>query len=249
MTAQNQVTWQNIDKSFNEDQQRKQGEYHAFGPFCTYGSGDHKSVGILEYYKRFFGNPVSRKDTILFLITDSNENKRPIPGTDWTTSSTKGNASEVDELLVQTTAEKLSEIQNIFGLSISHLAKILRSSRPSVYAWIGGEAPRDNIVDRIEILHQISKRWEKINPYHYSPGRLMRQPLGNQPSMLEYLTKETINTEKIEKALKILLELVQRQRVQMDSIKLRSEKTISYEMGEKSTRRRLSRIVASSDDN
>jgi len=125
----------------------------------------------------------------------------------------------LEKTQLRTTAEKLETIKDIFGISLSQLAKILRTSRPSIYSWLEGEEPREATEQRIRQVYRFAEYWREINQYHFSPAPLFRQPLGNSLSMLDRLTKEALNDEEIETGLTSILELMQRRRERMDRSK------------------------------
>jgi len=147
---------------------------------------------------------------------------------------------------VRTTKEKLDHIRDIFGLSISHLAGALLTSRPSLHAWLDGNVePRDQSIERIMQIHRIAQMWRRKSTFHYSPDRLMRQPLGNGPSMLERLEKANLDDVEIQDGLEKLLQLMQRQRIQMDQAKQRSSSTSLSEREQERTRHSLTTTVTS----
>jgi len=146
---------------------------------------------------------------------------------------------------ILTTKEKLEEIRTLFGLSISHLAKVLLTSRPSLHAWLEGAEPRDQSIERIGQIYQIALTWRKMSPFHYSPDRLMRQSLGDSLSMLKRLERENINQDEVKDGLEKLLTLMQRHREQMDQAKQRSTKTSLTEIEKDSTRHNLTQSVYS----
>jgi hypothetical protein len=147
---------------------------------------------------------------------------------------------------VRTTKEKLNHIRDIFGLSISHLAGALLTSRPSLHAWLDGNVePRDQSIERIMQIHQIAQMWKRQSAFHYSPDRLMRQPLGSGPSMLERLEKANLDDVEIQDGLEKLLQLMRRQRIQMDQAKQRSSSTSLSEREQERIRHSLTTTVTS----
>lgn len=151
------------------------------------------------------------------------------------------------EAPILTTKDKLEDIRVIFGLSISHLAKVLRVSRPSLHSWLEGDMePRDQSVDRITKIYQLAKLWKDKSSFHYPPSRLMRQPLGDGPSMLERLEREVIVESEIQEGLERLIQLMRRQREQMDRSKKRRINSTHPEKEKSVTTRRLTRTISSS---
>ena len=147
---------------------------------------------------------------------------------------------------VLTTKDKLEEIRDIFGLSVSNLAGVLRVSRPSLHAWLKGEEPnRDLCIERIDRIYQIALHWKRKTPFHYSPGRLIRQPLADGPSLLQRMEAEKIDEIDIQDGLDKLIHLMNRQREQMDRAKLRSAKSTLPENEREKTRHQLTKTVYS----
>ncbi len=146
---------------------------------------------------------------------------------------------------ILTTKEKLEEIRTLFGLSISHLAKVLLTSRPSLHAWLEGAEPRDQSIARIDQIYQITLTWRNMSSFHYSPDRLMRQSLGDSISMLKRLERENINSGEIKDGLNKLLTLMQRHRKQMDQAKERSTKIELTEKEKDNIRHNLTQSVYS----
>ncbi len=121
-----------------------------------------------------------------------------------------------------TIGEKLDRIRDAFGLSMSALADVLQASRASVYNWYETAPRSEHILQRIETLLGIAQNWQEMNPYHYPPGKLMKQKLGDGPSMLEHLGREELDIEEIQKGLEGLLALMRKQRERMDRAMARS---------------------------
>jgi transcriptional regulator with XRE-family HTH domain len=123
-----------------------------------------------------------------------------------------------------TIAEKLTELRDAFGISMAALADILNASRASVYNWFESEPRSTDVIQRIETLHEVTRDWKTKNPYHYAPGRLMRQKLGDGPSMYERLCREKLNMDEIRSGIDHLLALMNKQQERMDRAKMRSAK-------------------------
>ncbi len=130
--------------------------------------------------------------------------------------------AETEVIAPPTIPEKLDQIRNAFGLSMSALADVLQASRASVYNWYETAPGSEHILQRIETLFEIAREWQEINPYHYPPGKLMKQKLGDGPSMLERLGRDVLDMEEIQEGLEGLLALMRKQRERMDRAKARS---------------------------
>ena len=121
-----------------------------------------------------------------------------------------------------TIGEKLDRIRDAFGLSMSALADVLRASRASVYNWYETAPRSEHILQRIETLLGIAQSWQEMNPYHYPPGKLIKQRLGDGPSMLERLGREELDMGEIQSGMDDLCALMQKQRERMDEAKARA---------------------------
>jgi transcriptional regulator with XRE-family HTH domain len=131
---------------------------------------------------------------------------------------------EEETLIAATVVEKLNSIRDSFGFSMAALANILGASRASVYNWLEDETPTERFIQRIEKLYEIVQEWETKNPYHYAPGRLLKQKLGAGPSMFERLSHDELNLDDIRNGMDSLLVLMNKQRERMDRAKARSAK-------------------------
>ncbi len=159
---------------------------------------------------------------------------------------TEEDASEGKEV-IRITAEKIEHTRDVFGISVSHLAKILRTSRPTVYSWLEGEEPREQSMRRIQRIYEFADHWAAMNPYHFSPGPLLRQPLGKAPSLIERLEREDLNQDDIETGFSDLLQLMWRRRERMDRSKRRTEESSVSAADKDRNRRELAPSVGSSD--
>lgn len=130
--------------------------------------------------------------------------------------------AETEVIAPPTIPEKLDQIRDAFGLSMSALANVLRASRASVYNWYETAPQSEHILQRIETLFEIAREWQEINPYHYPPGKLMKQKLGDGPSMLERLGREVLDMGEIRSGMDDLRALMQKQRQRMDEAKARA---------------------------
>ena len=150
---------------------------------------------------------------------------------------------QAEKILPPTIAEKLNGIRDIFGLSMAALADILKASRASVYNWFEKEPQSADIVHRIEILYEIAQEWKTKNPYHYAPGKLMKQKLGDGPGMFERLSREELNLDEIRNGIDSLLVLMNKQRERMDRAKARSAKVPADAEGHRELLERLTGSV------
>lgn len=154
-------------------------------------------------------------------------------------------AKETEALSPPTVGEKLDEIRGSFGLGMTTLANILKASRASVYNWLEDEPRSTDAIQRIEAVYAIAKEWGNKNPFHYVPGKLMKQKLGDDPSMLERLTREELNLDEIRGGMGGLLALMNKQRQRMDHAKMRSSKSVVDSESHKELLERLTCSVTS----
>jgi len=133
--------------------------------------------------------------------------------------------TEADTEMPATVGEKLITIRDTFGLSTAVLASALKASRASVYNWLDNETPTDNFMQRIEQLTNISSDWKDLNPFHFTPGRLMKQKLGEGTPMLERLSREELDMEEIKEGMTGLLALIKKHKERMDKAKARASKS------------------------
>lgn len=172
----------------------------------TAGSGSRwkEALGDVPLVvRKIKGVAIDNSDAVFFVFGDDAEERRFSP---------------------PTVAEKLENIRDSFGLSASALAEVLRSSRASVYNWLADEMPANATQGRIDQLHSIGREWGDLNPHHFAPGRLMKQKLGDAPSLLECLSREHLKMDEVRASMKSLLGLMDKHRSRMDSAKQRASK-------------------------
>ncbi len=148
-----------------------------------------------------------------------------------------------EQALPPTIVEKLEEIRSSFGVSIASLAEILGASRASVYNWLENETPTERFIQHIDALYEVAHEWKEKNPYHYPPGRLMKQKLADGPSMHERLSREEPDVNEIHNGMDNLLALMGKQREMMDRAKARSAKAASDPESHKELLERLTGSV------
>ncbi|MEN8130518.1 MAG: hypothetical protein ABFS45_10070 [Pseudomonadota bacterium] len=141
--------------------------------------------------------------------------------------------------LPSTIGEKLTAIRDTFGLSTAALASILRASRASVYNWLDNETATDNFMQRIDRLSTIAAEWKEMNPFHFTPGRLMKQKLGEGAPMLERLSREELDLAEIHAGMTDLLALITKYRERMDKVKTRASKAPNDREGHREVLERI----------
>jgi len=166
----------------------------------------------------------------------------------WETAEIKlAEETDIQEQQIRTTAEKLEFIKDSFGITLSQLAKILRTSRPSIYSWLEGEEPRENTSLRIQQIYECAEHWAQKNEFHYSPGPIFRQPLGKEPSVLDRLTKEELDMEEIEAGLKSMMELMIRRRERIERSKNKTQNSTIDQKNIAKNRHALTRTTGHND--
>lgn len=156
-------------------------------------------------------------------------------------------AIAVIEAVPPTMVEKLGTIRDAFGLSAGSLADILKASRASVYNWLEHELPTERFTQRIDQLYSIAKKWESMNVYHYPPGKLMKQKLGDGPSIQDRLRREVLDTTEISKGLEDLLALMRNQREKIDHARIRSSKAQGDTASQKEILERITGSITSDE--
>lgn len=104
-----------------------------------------------------------------------------------------------------TAREQIDRIQDVFGLTVTDLARILAVSRPTVYAWLQEEVvvPRDAVVaERLRELYGMAAEWdERVG---VSVNRYLKAPVVGEASLLELLQRDPWDSEAMRQALAVL---------------------------------------------
>lgn len=86
---------------------------------------------------------------------------------------------------LRTPAERLERIRQALGLTVTDLAYLLNTSRPTVYAWLKGQEPRSVVHTQ---LIELEQQAEIIAAYELPRiNKLVRRPLRSGSSLLERL--------------------------------------------------------------
>ena len=147
-----------------------------------------------------------------------------------------------------TISEKLSTIRKAFGMSMAALAEVVQASRASLYNWFENKQPSPAKAERIDRLFRFAQEWEAKSPYHYPPGKLVRQRLGERPSLFERLARDPLDTEEIREGMERLLALMAKQREKMDRAKARTRRAGNRKEILEETLERLTGSVGMDDD-
>lgn len=145
-----------------------------------------------------------------------------------------------------TVGEQLAQIRDIFGISTAALADILRAARASVYNWLEDtKPPSASFSARIADLHSIALEWQGKNPYHFAPGRLMKQALDEGPSMLDRLCRDQLDLAEIHTGMDCLAALMRKHRERMNKSNKKAAKLQVSERDRKETLERLVSTISS----
>ena len=109
--------------------------------------------------------------------------------------------------LVIDVAAAVAEIRSTLSLSITELSAMLDVKRPTIYSWLRGDSlPQSRNLERIAVLHQISRRWDELS------GRPLRRHLRhafseNGTTLFGLLKRDDLAFDEIEKHLLALAKL------------------------------------------
>jgi transcriptional regulator with XRE-family HTH domain len=82
-------------------------------------------------------------------------------------------------------AEHVANIRDVFGVSMSDLAVILGVTRPTAYAWLEGNEPKQESITRIRQLSSIADRVKVMNIKRMD--KLIHRKILNGESLFELL--------------------------------------------------------------
>jgi DNA-binding transcriptional regulator YiaG len=101
---------------------------------------------------------------------------------------------------------RLGVIRSTFGLSVSQLAKILRVTRPTIYAWTEREAtPRVNSLTRLEVVSDLAAFWAARSDRPIGSGF---RDLAKGRVLMKLLSARTIDCEAVQGTLLSIVETV-----------------------------------------
>lgn len=119
---------------------------------------------------------------------------------------------------------KIRWTREAFGLSQSAMADLLQATHVDSCGRHERQPNCKEMLRRIDDLYEVAQQLNDMNPYHYAPGKLMKQKLADGPSMLERLSQASLDPQVIQKGLDGMLSLMKEQRNRMDRAKARSAK-------------------------
>jgi len=101
------------------------------------------------------------------------------------------------------TSERVAALRRYFSLNITDLAKVLRVERPTIYAWLqGNAAPHPGNLKRLEQIYQLSRDWRTLSAA--PAGKYIYAPFEDGRSLLGYLSTEELNETAIRQAFSLL---------------------------------------------
>jgi len=139
----------------------------------------------------------------------------------WTVPSVGVKRAKESMFLLPT--ELLAGIRRYLSLNVSNLAKVLRVERPTVYAWLSGEAlPRLGNLERIRKVHFFAREWRKVSS---EPVRgMLKIRYSEMPSLLEQLEQENIDEQAVRDTLSALQVALSRVPARKSVVQIAKEK-------------------------
>lgn len=129
-----------------------------------------------DYYSVEWGDQTS--PTLFFLSQDTEEELND------------------ESIALQKNSELISDIRDSFSLRVSELAKVLNTSRQTVYFWLNKEKlPQKSSRARIELIAEILLEWKQLSKRPL--GELVRQPMTSTKSLLQLLSETNLERRKI----------------------------------------------------
>ncbi len=107
--------------------------------------------------------------------------------------------------LLRSPAEELQYIRQQLCLNMSDLASLLGVSRPTAYAWLAGDEPKEDNYTNIVRLSRVASQFEGLDIAHLE--RLMRRPIFGGRSLLDKLRA----AEDVDDCIPVLIELADRE--------------------------------------
>ncbi len=99
--------------------------------------------------------------------------------------------------------EMVSAIRSSLSLNITEMARVVRVERPTIYEWIGGRSnPHPDNRERLIKVFAISQEWKRLSPLPVDS--YVRQPNSTGKSIMDLLSEESIDTDKVLASLRTL---------------------------------------------
>lgn len=104
---------------------------------------------------------------------------------------------------------QLAFARHYLSLNTTDLSRVLLVERPTVYAWLDGKwDPKQENKGRIRKLYQVARTWQQMSKEPV--GKLLREPLDGDTSLMDYLVRDTLGVAAINRVLEVLRELADR---------------------------------------
>ncbi|MDB9372058.1 hypothetical protein [Nodularia sphaerocarpa] len=91
-------------------------------------------------------------------------------------------AKQVD---MRSPSENVANIRDVFSINMSDLASVLGVTRPTVYAWLAGQEPKEEAAIRIQQLSRTADKFNEANIVRLD--KLVHRPILNGRSLLDIL--------------------------------------------------------------
>jgi hypothetical protein len=109
------------------------------------------------------------------------------------------------------TQEKLARIRHYLSANITHMAKIFRVGRPTVYSWLRDDPSlRANHARRIDDIYEAAAMWRSASSQPI--GEFMSRPLQSGDTLIELLSAKTLDKSAIQSAFIQIAEAASRKR-------------------------------------
>jgi DNA-binding transcriptional regulator YiaG len=112
--------------------------------------------------------------------------------------------------------KELALVRHYFSLTTTDLSRVLLVERPTVYAWLDGKSePKRENRARIRKLFNIASKWREKSSL--SIGKFLYEPIDGELSLIDFLLRDTLETEAINRILARVLEALNiRARAKLD---------------------------------
>jgi len=94
--------------------------------------------------------------------------------------------------------EALAIIRHCLGLNTTQLSQIMEKSRTAIYDWLNGKPLKPENLERVGKILEIAKSWDSKG---LGPLAMISSKVDGEVSLLELLTRESLDVETIEKFL------------------------------------------------
>jgi hypothetical protein len=107
------------------------------------------------------------------------------------------------------TQEKLAGIRHYLSANVTHMAKIFRVGRPTIYSWLRDDPGlRANHARRIDEIYEVAVMWRSAS--NQAIGEFMSRQLGSGGALLELLSAKNLDKSAIKSAVIQIAEVASR---------------------------------------